>query len=313
MRRQAPPLDATEAFLAAARAPSFRAAADEIALSPSAFSRRIQLLENFVGSALFDRSGPTVQLTEAGARYFAEVAPAMDAIRCATARLREQATSRVLRIVTSHSLAVGWLIPRMSALQEEHDIELDLSISRDPQALTSGSADVAIWGGRNAECDFARDRLVDLSAVLVCGTRMANGREPPRSIAELSGHRLLAAKTPEHSWHRWFDTMGLDAERADPVMSFDTVHLVYEAAASGLGMALAIPLLSDRFIKERRLLPLPGPSMPLDLDYSIYYATPEVARRPLIRSFVRWLERGVAGSLAEFQVWSAPPVALHAA
>ena len=109
MRRQAPPLEATEAFLAAARAPSFRAAADAIALSPSAFSRRIQMLESFVGVALFDRSGQMVQLTEAGALYFQEVAPALDTIRRATAALHDRGESRVLRLITSHSLAVGWL------------------------------------------------------------------------------------------------------------------------------------------------------------------------------------------------------------
>ncbi len=66
MLRQVPPLAALEAFFAATQAPSFRAAAETLALSPSAFSRRIQLLEQFVGLALFDRTSAGTPLTAAG-------------------------------------------------------------------------------------------------------------------------------------------------------------------------------------------------------------------------------------------------------
>ncbi|MDB5685965.1 MAG: hypothetical protein JWR77_554, partial [Rhizorhabdus sp.] len=70
----------------AAQARSFRAAAASIALSPSAFSRRIQALEAFVGTALFDRSGPMPCLTDAGTRYLAEIGPALEIVRRATRR-----------------------------------------------------------------------------------------------------------------------------------------------------------------------------------------------------------------------------------
>ena len=73
VKRQAPPLEAVEAFIVATRVPSFRAAADFLALSPSALSRRIQALEAFLGVNLFDREGSVVSLTMQGRRYLAEV------------------------------------------------------------------------------------------------------------------------------------------------------------------------------------------------------------------------------------------------
>lgn len=174
MRRQTPPLEAAEAFILAARSVSFRAAADELALSPSAFSRRIQMLENFVGVPLFDRSGVSVRLTEAGQRYLAAISPAIDTIRRATVQMHERAGSRVLRLVTSHSFAMGWLMSRLPDLAQRHGIDVELSIGRDAQALRSGEADIAIWGGRpEGEDDLPHERLIDLSAVLAAAPRRA--------------------------------------------------------------------------------------------------------------------------------------------
>uniref|UniRef100_UPI0035C99BB3 LysR substrate-binding domain-containing protein n=1 Tax=uncultured Sphingomonas sp. TaxID=158754 RepID=UPI0035C99BB3 len=307
MRRQAPPLEATEAFLAAARAPSFRAAADEIALSPSAFSRRIQLLESFVGAALFDRSGPSVQLTDAGADYFADVAPAMDSIRRATMRIRDSAGSRTLRLVTSHSFAVSWLVPRLPDLIREHGIEIDLTIGRDAQSLTSGAADLAIWGGHDAEETLPRERLIALSAVLASAPRLADGRLPPACLAEVAGHRVLAAKAPEHFWRRWLQQMGQDDRDWQAVTRFETTQLTYEAAASGLGLTLAIPLISERFARERRLVPALGRAMPIGIDYTLFYATSDIARRAPVRAFVRWLHEMIAGSSDAFDCWVDAP------
>jgi len=103
MGRTAPPLEAIQAFLAAVRAASFRAAADELALSPSAFSRRIQSLEAFLGVALYDRSGPTPRLTEAGERYHRDLEPAFEAICTATKAVRRAQRADGVREVSGFS------------------------------------------------------------------------------------------------------------------------------------------------------------------------------------------------------------------
>jgi LysR family glycine cleavage system transcriptional activator len=76
MRRRLPPLDNIEAFVAAAASPSFRVAAESLALSPAAFSRRIQSLSEHVGVKLFERCGSGARLTEAGRRCLELVEPA---------------------------------------------------------------------------------------------------------------------------------------------------------------------------------------------------------------------------------------------
>jgi hypothetical protein len=192
MRRQTPPLDAIEAFLQAARAPSFRDAADALAISPSAFSRRVQALENFVGVALFDRSTamrPT--LNDAGRHYLQTIVPAVDVLRRASPRRDER--SRRLRVLAPHSLTVRWLAPRLSAFIARTDgLDVELVIGRDLAPLRLGDADVAIASGPRPWQCLCVELLAPLDGILVSAPRLAGGRAPPRHLGDLVRHRLLA-------------------------------------------------------------------------------------------------------------------------
>ncbi|HCH94298.1 MAG TPA: LysR family transcriptional regulator, partial [Erythrobacter sp.] len=73
--RRLPPLRALEAFVRTVRLGSARAAADELGLSPSALSRRIGNLEDFVGKKLFTRARQSMQLTDDGHAFYEAVNP----------------------------------------------------------------------------------------------------------------------------------------------------------------------------------------------------------------------------------------------
>ena len=78
--RRLPPLRALEAFMRTVRLGSARAAAEEIGLSPSALSRRISNLEEFVGKKLFTRARQSMQLTDEGQAFYEAVNPHMEAL-----------------------------------------------------------------------------------------------------------------------------------------------------------------------------------------------------------------------------------------
>src|ERR1700761_1102277 len=226
MLRKTPSLAATEAFLAAANAPSFRAAADELALSPSAFSRRIQMLERFVDAPLFDRSGPAVVLTEKGRRYRDAIAPALEAIREATAQMKDGGRSEPLRVSMSQSFAIDWLMPRLAGLRG-HDVAIDLVVMTGTQALRSGDADLAIVGGVvDAPADFPSDQLIELEGVLVAAPALSNGRPRPQCVADLEGHELLAMKPPPHLWRRWLEEVGYSRFEPRTPGKYDSIHMM---------------------------------------------------------------------------------------
>lgn len=302
MLRQVPPLSALEAFLAATQARSFRAAAETLALSPSAFSRRIQMLEQFVGAEMFDRRMAGTPLTPAGEQYLGEVASALELIRQATASLQKTGERRV-RVATSHSFAAEWLIPRLPALAKVHDIEVVLTISRDPNLLRTGAVEVAIRGE-------ALDRLEDgeiitpVDVVAVSAPRLADGRPPPRTIEEVASARLLGVRGQMAMWRTFLG--GAESPVREPqVATYDTNQLTYEAAVSGLGIALAAPLVSDRFLGDGRLVGCIPLRRQTGWGYVLRRAAPGARSRPATRDFVAWLKLEADKSLQTFDHWYA--------
>jgi hypothetical protein len=117
MNRRLPPLNSLKAFEAAARLGSFNQAAEELHVTHGAVSRHVQLLEEWLGAAMFRRLNRRVVLTEAGKAYLAEVGAAFDRIALATSHHVARGPARLLRVSATATLTLRWLIPRLSSFQ----------------------------------------------------------------------------------------------------------------------------------------------------------------------------------------------------
>src|SRR3569833_4101468 len=71
-------IDGGETFLSVAEHRSFRRAAAELGVTPSAISQTVRTLEARIGAPLFIRSTRSVGLTEAGQRFLSHARPAFD-------------------------------------------------------------------------------------------------------------------------------------------------------------------------------------------------------------------------------------------
>ena len=303
MRRRAPSLEAAEAFLAAARLGSFHTAAAELALSPSAVSRRIQALEEFLGQILFDRSAKMLRLTQAGRQYRDEIASALDTILNATARMRSLSGGSRIRLMTSHGFALGWLMPRLPGLSESLGLDIELAIGRGAHHLRSGEIDLAVWGGPHDAGGYASDPLMELEAIPVAAMQMTGGRKPPGNLAELLQHRLLCARNVPNLWPGWLSAIGYDGLQPPVFAEVDNTHFVYESAASGLGVALAVPLLADRIIHEDRLHPCFPVKAKVPVHYHLIYARDEIRGHTEVKRFRAWLAEEIRTSAREFDRW----------
>jgi LysR family transcriptional regulator, glycine cleavage system transcriptional activator len=133
MNRHLPPLNSLKAFEEAARLGSFNQAAAELHVTHGALSRHIQLLEEWLGTAMFRRLNRRVVLTEAGKAYLAEVSAAFDRIALATRHHVAHGRTRLLRESATASLTLRWLIPRLSSFQINNPtIEVRVKTSNDP-------------------------------------------------------------------------------------------------------------------------------------------------------------------------------------
>src|SRR5262245_25766428 len=108
-----PPLVELRAFEAAARHLSFKQAAAELGVTPTAVSHQIRLLERHCGCALFRRRPRPLALTDEGARLFPAIRDGLEGFAAAIASVRRHAGQQPLRVTTTNAFASRWLVPRL--------------------------------------------------------------------------------------------------------------------------------------------------------------------------------------------------------
>jgi DNA-binding transcriptional LysR family regulator len=288
MRRRLPPLEQIEAFIEAARARTFRDAAERCALSPAAFSRRIQAFSDFIGLTLFERCPGGLRLTEAGRRCLEELEPAYVELRRAAAVVAgADAQDQSVRLSLSHSLAVGWLIPRLDAFHVANPgIELSLRTQRDASEIRYGNVDLGICFSDIDLSSLTSQPLLTVIALPVAAPQVA--AEMVADGGRLGDRRLLAVSSPPDQWRWWMDLTGVRIEPGS-TSTFDFLHALYEVASEGLGVALASSPTVQPHLQAGRLAPVGLPAARFPGGYQLA-ATPERRRRRAVGAVWRWLD-----------------------
>lgn len=236
--RRLPPLTAIEAFVAVARLGSVKLAAQELALSAPALSRRVQTLERFLGRPLFDRRHQAMVTNGDGERLLAQIAPVLDQLSDAVESMTSSVDVVRLRLGVLPLFASQRLFPRLAELRSTHP-ELHLDID------TAGHGVARLGEGLDAVIALARDidptlyaRRLDRNMVYVIGSRTLVDRpDPVVRPQQLSGLTALLHRDMPDTFVAWRHAAGLDEVEPMAVDHFDSGALMLEAAAQGLGVA----------------------------------------------------------------------------
>jgi LysR family glycine cleavage system transcriptional activator len=247
-----PPTSSLRAFSLAAHRLSFKRAADELGLSPSALSRQIQALEEHLGVALFRRLNPGLELTDEGRRYLATVDAALDLL--ATGERQLVARPRELRVSALQSFSESWLVPHLPEFERRHpDIELKIEATLRYADFARDPVDVAIRFGRGPWEGLHAEPLVDLDYFPVCSPQLARSEPALDEPADLARHTLIhVAQTPT-AWDVWLRTAGVAGLEPRRTVTYDHVGIALSAAASGQGVALSTELLCASWLRDGRL------------------------------------------------------------
>ena len=247
-RSDIPSLDDLRAFEATARLGSVRLAADSLALTHGAVSRRINKLADDVGVKLFEKSGRGLRLTPAGetlnltvSRFFSELAATVQSLRATSA---EQTT---LVLSCEPSVAMRWLIPRLGSFQATHpDIALHLSVGGGPVDFRRDRVNLAI-----RRLDFAVPETWNVRRLFLekVGPVMRPEFIP---TFERGDYLALGSKTRADAWAQWLKTHPLAKQPAE-IRYYDHHSLIVEAASAGLGVALSPLVLAIDDVERGRL------------------------------------------------------------
>jgi LysR family glycine cleavage system transcriptional activator len=273
-----------QAFVAVARLGSLKAAAETLALSSPALTRRIQSLEQFVGAQLFDRQHNSVEINTRGAAFLAEIAPHVDALSLAVERVSTPPNSMRLRIAVPSLFASQRLMPALPLLRARHpNLTIDVETAPNRISLLSEGADAAIAISERIDDRLYARRLERGRVIAIGSRRLSNVREP----ADLQRVPILLHRDMPGLFDTWRKAIGMpDLEPAD-TSYFDAGQLILDAAGGGLGVAFMLESHLSRSIDDR-LVQLFGHTAESPYTYWFACVPAALERRP-VRLFHDWL------------------------
>lgn len=242
-----PPFAALRGFEAAARLNSFRLAAEELCLSPSAVSHNVRQLEEFVGKPLFERSPKGVSLTRSGRNYLTEITPIFASIVAATDRAAQGRERRTIQIQCSPGCSSRWLMPQLNCVR---DALGDVNISVTTQS-NGQQADAEIRCGYTFPPDDENDILLTTLRAPVCSEAYLQSHGPFRSVSDLENCTLLEEKI-HGGWDDWFENASPKKEIKRNSLMFDDGYAAMSAAEFGMGVFLGhLSLLAPELANNR--------------------------------------------------------------
>lgn len=287
-----PPLLALRAFEAVARKLSFKAAALELSVTPTAISHHVRHLEQHLGARLLERTPRTCQLTPDGSVLFEATTAGFSEIRQAVRRLQRNNAGALLTLSATPAFLSLWLVPRMRELGELFpNIDLRLHASKSATSFGEHGIDIAIRYGGTAP--------PDADSVVLCQDEFAPVCSPAlriRNAVDLRRATLLhvdgyVAPRPAPTWARWCTQAKVEGIDTEAGPRFTDSAFAIQAAIAGQGVVLASPVIVADCLSAGLLVrpftkTLPGAA-------HCFVCPSSIAAREDIKALRSWFQRNL--------------------
>ena len=283
-----PPLTSLRAFDAVARHESFKLAAEEISVTPTAISHQIRSLEQSLECRLFERSARGVSLTPQGTLLFRASASIFSTLRQAVSELTPASSPGAITLSTTSNFLTHWLIPRLPEFHQQC-VGLNLHLHT--------AIDLIDPAGKIADCAIRYSQQINpaLNNTLLCKDRFILVASPHLAInnlRDLPEHTLFHVDNrhiphPSPDWQHWKKQFGPESLDVSSGIHFNDETHAIQAAIAGQGVLIASELLV-RDALEKKILVSPSEQ---SLEGGCYYfvTSENKARWPEVRQLREWL------------------------
>ncbi|WP_024518769.1 LysR family transcriptional regulator [Bradyrhizobium sp. Tv2a-2] len=284
-------LDGVEAFLSVAQHRSFRRAAAELGVTPSAISQAVRALEARIGAVLFIRTTRSVGLTEAGQRFLSRAKPAFEELVAASEVARDlgQRPAGLLRLTVPRAVVPILLDPLIASFCQVYpEVEVEIAASPDSVDIAAEGFDAGIRLGQFIEADMIAMRLTPSFPLAVVGSPDYLRRRPrPERIDDLRQHACLRRRRSNGAIAPWSFVNGNEAVEvivSGPFIAND-IPTMFGAAVEGLGLAqVPAPVAADA-VKAGKLVSVLEPFAPMAPGVFLYYPGNR-QMMPKLRAFI---------------------------
>ena len=284
-------LDGVEAFLGVAQHRSFRKAAAELGVTPSAISQAVRALEARIGAALFIRTTRSVGLTEAGERFFSRAKPAFEELVAASEVARDlgQRPAGRLRLTVPRAVVPILLDPLIASFCQAYpEVEVEIAASPDLVDIAAEGFDAGIRLGQFIEADMIAVRLTPSFPLAVVGSPdYLRRRQPPELIDDLRQHACLRMRRSNGSIATWSFVNGNEAVEvivSGPFIAND-IPTMLGAAVEGLGLAQVPEPIAAELVRAGKLVQVLARFAPMLPGVFLYYPSRH-QMMPKLRAFI---------------------------
>lgn len=283
------PMKALQVFEVAARYESVTKAARELNVSHSAVSQQIKGLEHHFNQKLFRKKGNGVELTPKARTFLQDIRQGFDILELASENLSSSGVLNRIRVNSTPSFAMRWLIPKVAEFQRENpkiEVRIETSDTDEIEQL-SNNFDLIIRRYPMKRAGMSCERLMDDEAVAVMSPRLAelSKIKEPRDLLNCN---LLHIKSRISAWPNWFRKAEIQSNETLKGQVFDHFFLSLEAAINGSGVALAPKELVAFDLEEGRLInAFPDISIVGSGFYGLYNGKDRSTYN--VEKFINWL------------------------
>src|SRR6266478_3283483 len=284
-------LDGVEAFLSVAQHRSFRKAAAELAVTPSAISQAVRTLEARIGAALFIRTTRSVGLTEAGEQFLSRAKPAFEELVAASEIARDlgQRPAGLLRLTVPRAVVPILLEPLIASFCKAYpEVEVEIAASKELVDLAAEGFDAGIRMGQSIAADMVAVRMTPPFPLVVVGNpEYLRQRGRPERIDDLRQHACLRIRRSNGSIAPWSFVDGnktVEAIVSGPLIANDFPTML-GAAIEGVGLAQVPAPIAAGAVKAGKLVHVLKPFAPMTPGVFLYFPGRH-QMMPKLRAFI---------------------------
>ncbi|HEY5774477.1 MAG TPA: LysR substrate-binding domain-containing protein [Xanthomonadales bacterium] len=249
MTQKLPSLRSLRGFQVAGKHLSFKLAADELYVTPSAVSHQVKHLESFLGLDLFIRKTRALEFTEPGRKYFDFLDGMFSRLEMETHQLWAQYGRGMIRLCVPPFFANEILLPKLHDFQAiMPDTDIRVSTQHSLVKEHSSETDLSILLGSGDWPELVTYRLFARRLVVAGAPGLLKDFDRS-SFKSLNGQTLIVHENRPHAWSNWAKALDIEVPVAGKVLRFDSMSTVVQAAAQGLGFAIVSwPLSKNWFV-----------------------------------------------------------------
>lgn len=287
------PIRGLRSFCYAAKNLSFKLAANQLYITPSAVSHQIKLLEEYLGFELFVRKTRAIELTSEGELFFQAISPKLTEMAQTIECFKTKPHNKVIVIAMPEFFASELFVPKLK-LWTEANPNIDIQIESGKPGIQEGrSAQLSIVLTNTRPASGTVSKLFPIRYVPACNKQIFE-QYSDIGIEVLQQQPLIVHKARPKAWHQWAENVGIEHFDPQQVIVLDSMFAVSRAAQQGMGIALVPLPIANGWFETGLLVKLFDQQLHGKDSYFLVSHNNDSDDKSLIE-FAKWVKKQFAG------------------